>query len=46
MRLLDDFFRRDAKTVAVELLGKELVRHFDNTYTLRLIISQSLTIQN
>ncbi|HPG74460.1 MAG TPA: DNA-3-methyladenine glycosylase, partial [Bacteroidales bacterium] len=41
MRLSDEFFRRDAKTVAVELLGKELVRHFDNNYTIRLIINET-----
>lgn len=41
MRLSDEFFRRDAKTVAGELLGKELVRHFDNNYTIRLIINET-----
>lgn len=41
MRLTRDFFSRDALTTGPELLGKVLVRKFNNGEILRLLISET-----
>ncbi len=41
MRLTRDFFSRDVLEVAPDLLGKILVRHFDNGETWRFTISET-----